>query len=87
MLSVINLFLKFQMLITLFILPLLLLRLEPIKADRKINKYVTTLINAKWNDTPLVLEVAEYLNDENVNYFWRFIDAVAENENGLQNAG
>ncbi|XP_043469354.1 UDP-glucose:glycoprotein glucosyltransferase [Leptopilina heterotoma] len=75
------------MLISLFILPLLLLRLEPIKADRKINKYVTTLINAKWNDTPLVLEVAEYLNDENANYFWRFVDAVTENENGLQSDG
>ncbi|GAB1859552.1 UDP-glucose:glycoprotein glucosyltransferase [Camponotus japonicus] len=41
----------------------------------KINKYVTTLINAKWNETPLVLEAAEYLSDENPNYFWKFIDA------------
>lgn len=44
-------------------------------ADKKINKYVTTLINAKWNETPLVLEAAEYLSDENPSYFWKFIDA------------
>jgi len=35
---------------------------------------VTTLINAKWNETPLVLEAAEYLSDENPSYFWKFID-------------
>lgn len=44
-------------------------------ADKKINKYVTTLINAKWNETPLVLEAAEYLSDENPSYFWKFIDS------------
>lgn len=53
---------------------ILLLCSTPFRAD-KINKYVTTLINAKWNETPLVLEAAEYLNDENSNYFWKFIDA------------
>ncbi|XP_012274348.1 UDP-glucose:glycoprotein glucosyltransferase isoform X2 [Orussus abietinus] len=55
-------------------------------ADKKINKYVTTLINAKWNDTPLVLEVAEYLNDENSNYFWSFIDKVSNRTDDLANS-
>lgn len=82
----VNLYFLFQMLIFIFLLPLLL-KLEPIKADRKINKYVTTLIDAKWNDNPLILEVAEYLNDENVNHFWRFIDEVSKNENEFQNSG
>ncbi|XP_011341647.1 UDP-glucose:glycoprotein glucosyltransferase isoform X1 [Ooceraea biroi] len=52
-------------------------------ADKKINKYVTTLINAKWNETPLVLEAAEYLSDENPNYFWKFIDAFSRRINNL----
>ena len=65
----------------------LLLSLEPIVADKKVNKYVTTLIDAKWRDTPLVLEVAEYLNDENPNYFWKFIDEVSRENSILQNTG
>ena len=47
-------------------------------ADKKINKYVTTLINAKWKETPLVLEAAEYLSDENPNYFWKFIESYSK---------
>ena len=65
----------------------LLISLEPIRADKKVNKYVTTLIDAKWKDTPIVLEVAEYLNDENPNYFWKFVDAVSKEDNELQNCG
>lgn len=49
----------------------------------KINKYVTTLINAKWNETPLILEAAEYLSDENPNYFWKFIDAFSNKINNF----
>ncbi|XP_048265271.1 UDP-glucose:glycoprotein glucosyltransferase isoform X3 [Bombus terrestris] len=55
----------------------LLLCMIYIKADRRVNKYVTTLIDAKWKETPLALEAAEYLNDENPSYFWKFIDAFA----------
>ncbi|XP_067203382.1 UDP-glucose:glycoprotein glucosyltransferase isoform X3 [Linepithema humile] len=49
----------------------------------KINKYVTTLINAKWNETPLILEAAEYLSDENPSYFWKFIDAFSNKINNF----
>lgn len=62
-----------QMGVLIFFYALLLCSTQ-LRAD-KINKYVTTLINAKWNETPLVLEAAEYLSDENPNYFWKFIDA------------
>ncbi|XP_017891944.1 UDP-glucose:glycoprotein glucosyltransferase isoform X2 [Ceratina calcarata] len=48
-----------------------------VKADKRVNKYVTTLIDAKWKETPLAFEAAEYLNDENPSYFWKFIDAFA----------
>lgn len=37
---------------------------------------ITTLINAKWNVTPVTLEIAEYLYDENPNLFWDYIDAL-----------
>ncbi|KYM95086.1 UDP-glucose:glycoprotein glucosyltransferase, partial [Cyphomyrmex costatus] len=49
-----------------------------LRADKKINKYVTTLINAKWKETPLVLEAAEYLSDENPSYFWKFIESYSK---------
>lgn len=48
-----------------------------IEAEKRVNKYVTTLIDAKWKETPLALEAAEYLNDENPSYFWKFIDNFA----------
>lgn len=63
-----------QMGVLIFFYTLLLCSTQ-LGADKKINKYVTTLINAKWNETPLVLEAAEYLSDENPSYFWKFIDA------------
>jgi len=62
---------------------MLLLCSTQLEANKKINKYVTTLINAKWNETPLVLEAAEYLSDENPRYFWKFIDAFSRKINNL----
>lgn len=35
---------------------------------------ITTLINAKWDSTPVALEIVEYLSDENSNFYWDFID-------------
>lgn len=43
----------------------------------KKTKSVTTLLEAKWEVTPLVLEVAEYLADENVDFYWSFIDSIS----------
>lgn len=60
----------------------LLLCSTQLSADKKI-KYVTTLIDAKWNETPLVLEAAEYLSDENPRYFWKFIDAYSQKISNL----
>lgn len=44
----------------------------------KKSKSVTTLLDAKWSSTPLVLEVAEYLADENFQLYWDYIDAISE---------
>ncbi|XP_046423993.1 UDP-glucose:glycoprotein glucosyltransferase isoform X1 [Neodiprion fabricii] len=51
--------------------------LNQITADKQVNKYVTTLIDAKWKETPLILEVAEYLSDESHDYFWGFVDEIS----------
>jgi len=46
-------------------------------ASKQKAKSVTTLIEAKWEVTPLVLEIAEYLRDENEHYLWEFVDGVS----------
>lgn len=35
---------------------------------------ITTFIDAKWNVTPVALEIAEFLADENPIFYWKFID-------------
>lgn len=59
--------------IYLFLSVLLILNIE---AKNKKSKSVTTLLEAKWSATPLLLEVAEYLADENVDFYWNFIDSI-----------
>lgn len=39
---------------------------------------ITTLINAKWEQTPLYLEIAEYLADENPALYWDFLKVIVE---------
>lgn len=52
-----------------------------VEARNKKSKSVTTLLDAKWEVTPTVLEIAEYLADENVNFFWSYIDTITALEN------
>lgn len=54
---------------------------------RKRAKFVTTSIDAKWDQTPLVLEIAEFLADENINSFWSFINDVNNLEKPLSTLG
>ncbi|CAG4963133.1 unnamed protein product [Parnassius apollo] len=46
------------------------------KRDEKKAKGVTTFVTAKWEATPIVLELAEYLSGESSDLFWSFIDGV-----------
>ncbi|XP_013111446.1 UDP-glucose:glycoprotein glucosyltransferase [Stomoxys calcitrans] len=39
---------------------------------------ITTLINAKWEQTPVHLEIAEYLADENPNLYWDYVKDASE---------
>lgn len=50
---------------------------------RKKTKFVTTFIDAKWYQTPIVLEVAEFLADENIGSFWYFINDISNLETSL----
>lgn len=48
-----------------------------VSAKSKKSKSVTTLLDAKWEASPLVLEIAEYLAHENVDFYWGFIDSIS----------
>jgi hypothetical protein len=56
-------------------------------ASKQKAKSVTTLIEAKWEITPLVLEIAEYLADENLEYLWEYVDAVSALQPSLADLG
>ncbi|XP_068628440.1 UDP-glucose:glycoprotein glucosyltransferase [Battus philenor] len=46
------------------------------KRDEKKAKGVTTFVTAKWEATPIVLELAEYLSGESSDLFWSFVDGI-----------
>lgn len=48
---------------------------------------ITTLINAKWEQTPIYLEIAEYLADENPNLYWSFVKAITELDSPISEYG
>lgn len=48
---------------------------------------ITTLLNAKWSITPVSLEVAEYLFDENPALFWDYVEALNHLETPLYKIG
>lgn len=55
--------------------------------DEKKSKSVTTLVSAKWEATPLVLELAEYLAGESSDLFWSFIDGINSLKDSLDTLG
>ncbi|KPI93423.1 UDP-glucose:glycoprotein glucosyltransferase [Papilio xuthus] len=57
---------------------------DPPKRDEKKAKGVTTFVTAKWESTPIVLELAEYLSGESSDLFWSFVDGVNSLKSPLQ---
>lgn len=53
----------------------------------KKSKSVTTLLEAKWETTPLVLEVVEYLGDESSDFFWSFVNSISSLDPPLASLG
>ncbi|KAG8311333.1 UDP-glucose:glycoprotein glucosyltransferase 1 [Homalodisca vitripennis] len=47
------------------------------EGKKKKAKSVTTVLDAKWEQTPLVLEIAEYLAEESPEVFWQFVDGIS----------
>lgn len=35
---------------------------------------ITTLLNAKWQTTPIYLEISEFLFDESPNLYWDYVN-------------
>lgn len=57
------------------------------KRDDKKSKSVTTYVSAKWETTPIVLELAEYLSGENTDLFWSFVNGINSLKTSLDNLG
>ncbi|XP_013148392.1 PREDICTED: LOW QUALITY PROTEIN: UDP-glucose:glycoprotein glucosyltransferase [Papilio polytes] len=57
---------------------------DPPKRDEKRAKGVTTFVTAKWESTPIVLELAEYLSGESSDLFWSFVNGVNSLKSPLQ---
>ena len=41
---------------------------------------ISTVLNAKWSSTPFALEISEFLSDVKSDYFWAYVDYLAEDE-------
>ncbi|GBP59650.1 UDP-glucose:glycoprotein glucosyltransferase [Eumeta japonica] len=70
---------------TAFIFSTFLISLVTAEPDTlKKSKSVTTFVNAKWESTSLVLELAEYLALESVDLFWAYVDDVNSLKTSLE---
>jgi hypothetical protein len=48
--------------------------------QNKKSKVVSTVLNTKWSNTPLVLEASEVLAEEDNEYFWDFLDYLSDRQ-------
>lgn len=60
---------------------------EMAKREEKKSKSVTTFVSAKWESTPIVLELAEYLAGESSDLFWSFVDGINSLKSSLDSLG
>ena len=70
----------------LFLFIFCVVRKESVADDRTKSKTVSTLLNAKWNSTPLALEISEFLNDEDQSFFWSFVEDVYKQQEQLSDS-
>lgn len=57
------------------------------KPYEKKSKSVTSFVSAKWEATPIVLELAEYLAGESSDLFWSFFDGINSLKSSLDTLG
>lgn len=55
--------------------------------SEKKSKGVTTFVSAKWEATPLVLELAEYMSGESADLFWSYFDGIISLKSSLSALG
>lgn len=55
--------------------------------SEKKSKGVTTFVSAKWEATPLVLELAEYMSGESADLFWSYFDGIISLKSSLSGLG
>lgn len=48
---------------------------------------ITTQLSAKWGRTPVQLEIAEFIEEENAHLFWDYIDLLNKIPGGLYSIG
>lgn len=60
---------------------------EVTKREERKSKSVTTFVSAKWETTPIVLELAEYLAGESSDLFWSFVDGINSLKSSLETLG
>ncbi|KAL4715230.1 hypothetical protein ACJJTC_007812 [Scirpophaga incertulas] len=61
--------------------------IDQLKRDEKKAKSVTTFVSTKWETTPIVLELAEYLCAEGTDLFWSFVDKINSLKSSLEDLG
>jgi hypothetical protein len=49
----------------------------------KDDKYVMATLNAKWTETPFLLEASEYIYRINPKSFWLFLDQISKEQSTL----
>ena len=71
----------------LLVLNLFILRVkcdqEDQQQDYKDDKYVMATLNAKWSETPFLLEASEYIYRINPKSFWLFIQQISKERSAL----
>jgi len=60
---------------------------QSVNKNSKKGKYVTTMIDTKWSMVPLVLEMAEYMAEENSYSLWSFVDSISQLNPALSELG
>lgn len=61
--------------------------IDSVKREDKKSKGVATFVSAKWEATPIVLELAEYLSAESTDLFWSFFDGINSLKSNLESLG
>ncbi|XP_072935877.1 UDP-glucose:glycoprotein glucosyltransferase [Epargyreus clarus] len=75
---------KISVILVVFIFVALVTSGDSPKREERKSKGVTTFVSAKWEATPIVLELAEYLSAESSDLFWSYVDGINSLKSNLE---